>query len=787
VNRKLVSAPLDIHSGWLPALCAIAAASVTIIALIISNARFWSVWIVVAGCLAGALPALVWRRSAPWPALKVAGLAASSSREFIVPVEPPASRLKFEGRSEELKAIHDRFKSAAQDRLAVVGITGPPGIGKTALAVQYAGLYRNFFPNGQLFTRMEHDAGSDPPVYEVLGQFLTALQGSDETIPLSLESRILRYRVLTARRRLLVILDNACHSDCVEQLLPNRRSCATIITSRATSEVLPADVLSAALSINLKPLSKDDGIRLLESEVGTSGVESSDKLAGTGHPLAIRLAAIALSRRPYWPLDQTPAREPDSDDEKAVSANLEMIYWLLTSEERKALRCIALLEKPVFAAWELAALLNVEEPDATKLADNLARVDLVRRTSGGPVGIVRFEVDEQILPYLRERIPAETLAEKRADGREALERAQAIRKQHETEILLELNWKVWERKEAGNLAAAFETVRSAVASAQENQQPGLEALALATMADLRLEIGNIPGARELAEAARSVDTDPGPVRALRCLGVLMCRQGELAAAQDFLDRALDEAHRAADPGEEIRVLIEQASTFAITAEKGKSLAAADRAINLCDRRDDCAGLLPSALYGKSRALLRCGNPREAMACLDLAASAVSCGQPLVRAWIDRLYSEVALTLNRPEAAIKASSAAIDGFGAISHRYGVACSRLALAAAYAVRGDDHLAEAVATVSDALETLQNCDDPYMERKAKRLLASLLDRRGHTVNDRADLEAAAELYEDLGDNARVRDLRDELASGRLASRLRQFRSDKPRQSVYEQRSAS
>jgi tetratricopeptide (TPR) repeat protein len=726
------------------------------------------------------------RRPAGWEA----NPGSSSSRNFVVPVEPPASRLEFEGRSSELKLIHDRLKSASSERTAIICITGAPGIGKTALAIQYASRYRSSFPDGEIFTRLDHEAAGDSPVFGILGQFITALQRSDESVPPGLEDRRSRYLELTAEKRLLVILDNACHPACVRQLLPGGRSCATIITSRTLDQVLLADVLSQAFPIELERLSKDDSIRLLENQVGAGDIEQSGKLshmiASSGNPIAIRFAAISLSRRPYWPPDETLGIGQELGGENAVSANLDLIYPLLTAEEKKALRCMALFEKRAFMAWELAALLQIAEPEAIRLADNLARVDLVRRTSGGPAGIVRFRVNEHILPYLQDKMPAGTLAEKQVGGLEVLERAQAERRRSDGAVLAELNTTVWALKDSGKIVAAFDLVRNAVASAQENQNPRLQALALATMSDLRVEIGNISGALELAEAAVRAAPEGGPARVLRCLGLVRGRQEEFGAAQDHLDQALARARQAEDRdrAEEVRILCEQAYTFALTQAKGKSSMAADEAVGLCRKHEDCASLLPSALYGKGRALLLCGMPQQAREQLDQAAVVTSAEQPLVRAWIDLEYSNAALKLKQPGAAIEAGSRAIEGFGAMSHRYGVACSRLALAQAYNSEGEDYLTEALASVSDALETLQNCEDRVTERIAKQLLASLLARRGQAGKSRSDLWKVAALYQELGDDVRARNIRDELKSSPLASRMRYFGSEF-RQPAYWQRS--
>jgi tetratricopeptide (TPR) repeat protein len=741
------------------------AACAAIVALSVRQVPLWLAGIVAATCLAGASVVLIKRTNLFSSAEANSDPDSLSSSKYIVPIEPPPSPRNFEGREGQLRLIHDFFTSDSAGEPAVAVITGAPGIGKTALATRYASLNRHSFPDGQLYAKLEHLAGSGSPVYELLGQFLMALQTADDLIPRKLAARTAKYRSLAADRRLLVIIDNACHPDCVRSLLPEGRRSAAIVISRS-----PVDWLSGAPHIELRQLSPDEGIRLLESSVGAGMVESNQaagRLAATGHPLAIRLAATALTRRPDWSLDQALA-DPSEPirAETAVEDNLDLIYGLLAPEERRALRCVALLDQPEFAAWELAALLGVDESQAVKLADNLAHVDLVHRTNGGQVGIVEFAVDEHILPYLRERMPGG-----QAERLRTVARVRAARRQHQTPVVLQLNQTIGELRESGCLAEAFEAARSAVAYAHENRQSGLEALALATIADLRLEIGNIAGAYELAKAAESLDpSDPGPVRALRCLGSIMSRQNNLAAAHDFLGRALVEVQRVPDMVEQARILMEQASVFAVLPDlRQRSIPTADEAVELSRGREDLATLVPTALYARSKALLACGEPAEARIGLDMALAVVSGTQPLVRAWIDGLYSQVMLELGKADAAITWSTDAIDRFGAISHRYGVACSRLTLGAAYAAYSGDRLDEAVAAVSDALETLQNCEDPYVELKAKRMLADLLVRRGKAHHHRTDIQEADRIFEDLDDEVSRQKLQAELIADPPSSRRR------------------
>lgn len=774
MNHQSLTRPLDTRRDQAAPFVAAAtglATCIVIVALSIRQLPLWWVGVLAVSCLAGvgyAFAKLMWSFSSKEA---IADQAPALGDAFIVPIEPPAPPRNFMGRKDQLAAIHERFMLVSEESPAVVMITGAPGIGKTALAARYASRHRSYFPGGQLYVELGHvepgrAAGNHLPVYEILGRFLLALLPAHAQPSRRLTARKARYRELTANKRTLVIIDNACHVDCVRPLLPDTLKSAVILISRRD-----LDGLSGAFKIRLHQLSQDEGRRLLESTVGPDVVEShqaAGQLASAGNPLTIRLAATALARRAYRPLEQAVGESPDlTDVESSVEANLDLIYGLLAPEERKALRCVALLDQPEFATWELAALLGVKESEGARLADNLARVDLIHRTGGGQAGIVEFAVDENILPYLRERIPVG----RQLEQFKVLQRARTARKNQQAEIELRLNHTVWEWKEAGLLVQAFEAARSAVAYAKENKHPHLEALALATIADLRLEIGNIAGAHDLAKsAARLVTSASGRARALRCLGSIKRREGHPEMAKDDLDQALAEARRVHDVAEEIRILMEQASVFAATgAQRRKSVTTADRAINLCREQEGVISLLPSALYARSKVLLSDGDPVGAKTGLDEALLAVTPNQPLVSAWIHELYGQVMLELKDPGAAITRSVDAIDIFGGMAHRYGIACSRLTLGLAYATAANDRLDEAVTAVSDALETLQNCDDPRVEARAKRTLAELLVRRGRICGDQADIHEAENLFEALGDVDGCQQLQAEFLLPFEASRKR------------------
>jgi tetratricopeptide (TPR) repeat protein len=735
----------------------------------ILGAPSWLVWPLAAGCVVGSIPVIMrlWRgdrQVSDWAARPVL------DHSFIVPLESPPPPRNFEGRTAELRRIRDVVHSWSADGPAIVNIAGPPGMGKTALATQFAYLNQDLFPDGQLFASLDHAADCDSLIRYTLGRFLAALQIAGEQVVESAAGQSKQYAKLTANSKLLVILDNASDPGCARKLLPSGGKCTVIVTSRE-----PMVELHPALIVRLTPLSGSEAIRLLESAVGQHRVQAQSQaarqLVGAGHPLGIQLAANALSSRPYWSLDQVMTPKPDRQElpasPDALTEELDLAIELLTKEERKALRCIALLDKPVFESWELAALLGISEADALRLGEHLSRTGIIKLTSVGRAGIVEFVVDDYVWQYLRLRMGPQISSATRTARRRALddERNAGGRR---PDTVRRLNETIQEWRDAGWLAEALEASRDAVATTQRSGDRPAEALALATLADLQAGIGNIEEAYALAEAACQVRGVAAPARALRCLARVARRRGQIDMAEKKLEEALATARQSGDAAEEVKILIERALTLALTVDRARSVVVADEAVALCHDHQVSASPLSASLFAgasfaRSYALLDCGRAQEASDCLAKAVVRASDKQALWLAWMAWLRGRTALALGEHRPAIEACMEAIERFGAMSHRFGDGCSRMLLGRVYARAGSDRLDEAIMLASDAMDTFGNCGDRSAEDEAKRLLSSLLHRRGHELLDVHDLEEAARISEVLGDDESLTEIRDELAATR------------------------
>ncbi|MEU1015120.1 BTAD domain-containing putative transcriptional regulator [Streptomyces sp. NPDC005898] len=332
---------------------------------------------------------------APAPSLAAAPLAAPVAAHVPAPSLPsgtidllPRMPRGFHGRAAELTAL----SRAAAGEAPVCLVTGPAGVGKTALVTHWAHRNRGQFPGGLLYADLRgfSDTG-EPALLEVLREFLLALGVAPRRIPESQGAASALFRSLAGERQLLVVLDNARASEQVRELLPGGARCVTVVTSRYRLRGLIAS--DAARPVPVDVLEPEDSTALLAAVLGTERVRAEEvaarrlaELCG-GLPLALRVAAARLADQPEAPLSVMCAELSDESrrlslldvEDTGVRAALRLTVGRLPASAARQFAHLGRHPGTHVDRYAAAALADTDPATAEAALDKLTAAHLVVR------------------------------------------------------------------------------------------------------------------------------------------------------------------------------------------------------------------------------------------------------------------------------------------------------------------------------------------------------------------------------------------------------------------------
>lgn len=312
----------------------------------------------------------------------------------VAQLDRPSSRLprlsrRPVGRARELDEIRDAVAYAARQELpAWVWISGPPGIGKSTLALAAGRDLSGEFPDHQVMVNLN---GSSPNVTEMstaaaLAELLTQLGMAPEQLAETVGERMRDYQSILAGAKALVVLDNALSERQVRDLLPEAAGCAVLVTSRH------AGGIESGTPVRLDPLSADAARRLFEESVGATRVAADrrrlDEVVAWcgGIPLAICVVAAVFRKHPRWTLEyllqllhHDGSWSPDSpfgEVGKAVAVS----YQQLSDQQRRMFRLLAALPGPDVNVTGAAAAGGTSVSTARNLLTELQGMSLVDET-----------------------------------------------------------------------------------------------------------------------------------------------------------------------------------------------------------------------------------------------------------------------------------------------------------------------------------------------------------------------------------------------------------------------
>ncbi|GAA4675346.1 ATP-binding protein [Phytohabitans rumicis] len=306
---------------------------------------------------------------------------AAPVRVLPPPRELPAAVTAFAGKA-DLAAVHRLLA----DGCRVLAVAGPPGAGKSTLALHVAHERRHLFPDGELFAALR-GADPDPVAPEaVLAQFLDRLGAPEDERRGGLDDLAARFRSAVADRKMLIVLDNAHNAAQVRPLLPGGAGCLVLITSRRLLVNLPH-----AVAHPIGGLESEEARELFARaandprvDADPQGVARIVELCG-GLPLAVRIAAARLKARPAWtPSDLAGRLENErrrlqelTHEDLAVRSSFEASYGELSDVDRTVFRRAGSHPGRVFGPSAAAALALLDESATYAALERLVDTHLV--------------------------------------------------------------------------------------------------------------------------------------------------------------------------------------------------------------------------------------------------------------------------------------------------------------------------------------------------------------------------------------------------------------------------
>ncbi|WP_428953493.1 BTAD domain-containing putative transcriptional regulator [Streptomyces sp. cg35] len=558
----------------------------------------------------------------------------------------------FVGRDMELAAIDE----AAHREHAVVVITGPAGVGKTAAALHWAHTAREHY-DGVLFADLrgfgDDPADTGPETADVLREFLIALGVPGRELPDTQGALAAAYRTRTEHRRPLVVLDNARTAAQVRPLLPAGPGSVALVTSRLRLDGLAVSELARTVEVGV--LDGPASAALLAATGAEDRLAAEPAAAArlaelcAGLPLALRVVAARINARPDRPLSDLAGELADEQrrlalldiDDTGVAAALRLTLRALPADARQLFGRLGTLPGPDLDRYAAAALTATPPADAATALDRLAAAHLVTERTPGRYGmhdLVRLyargpargdtgpepagpaePADEPLVRlldhYVRTALRAAAVAEPddrpccapppdaRADlgGPPLPDRASA------------LGWFAAQRE---NLAAA---AGAALAAGLDDRAWRLVVLQWPSIVGYVRDDWLPLLAQGLAAAVRLGDPDAeARVRAL--YGWVLTEEGRLAQALDHLERAPALAARAGDPSSEATALVNLAAALDRAGAPGpEALAHLTRAAELARAAGDVLTEL-LALEHRARRLLALDDHPAVLVCTERGLS-----------------------------------------------------------------------------------------------------------------------------------------------------------------------
>jgi transcriptional regulator with XRE-family HTH domain/tetratricopeptide (TPR) repeat protein len=313
----------------------------------------------------------------------------------------PTGPAYFVGRQSELAQLTKlaRAHPPTGAAPAVLFIGGPPGVGKTALALRWANAMQDVFDLVLYSALGGYAAGSPTSRTDIFEDLLRGLGVGSDAMPSSVPQRgsLVRDHLRRRGQRVLIVLDNARDSAQVQPLLPVLSGTTVLVTSRSQLSGLVLDFHAKAMA--LTTMEDADAIALASELIADERVDDEPDavaqlidLCGS-LPLAVLVAAERVAADPGTSIREHVEALSDlgrrlylldiheDDDSTGVRAAFRWSHETLPPAVARMFCLLSLHPGPRFCVRAAAALAGVGRDDGELLLDQLSQAHLVDQVS----------------------------------------------------------------------------------------------------------------------------------------------------------------------------------------------------------------------------------------------------------------------------------------------------------------------------------------------------------------------------------------------------------------------
>ncbi|MFJ7279850.1 NB-ARC domain-containing protein [Kitasatospora sp. NPDC098663] len=312
----------------------------------------------------------------------------------------------FTDREHDVAALDKLLSDLPEGTAPVIAITGPGGVGKSALVSHWGRRHADRYRDGQLLVQLRAGGVDGPtPAAETVRSLLRGLGDRDvDQLPWHESDLRALWRSIAATRRLLVVLDDVATADQVVPLIPATSACLVVVTSRSP---LPALATLGAHHHHLGPLAPVHAIQLLGRILGEGRVRAEPAAAEAlaraceGSPLALGLAAGAFVLTPTRSLASHPALT--ATDLESLPMTTAVALASLPEPEARLLRLAALIPAPDLDHLTVAAATATPATDTLQLLHELAARNLLDHTGRRPVRGDVYSIRAHVRELIRDQ------------------------------------------------------------------------------------------------------------------------------------------------------------------------------------------------------------------------------------------------------------------------------------------------------------------------------------------------------------------------------------------------